>query len=60
MVALARLQPDHLTISGHILDQLAALPALDEIQPVPLPTVNAAALKGTEIRVEDVVDLTSP
>ncbi|KAF9444640.1 aldolase [Macrolepiota fuliginosa MF-IS2] len=35
VVALVSLQPDHITISGQILDQLALLPETKEIQLVP-------------------------
>lgn len=36
VVALASLQPDHITLSGQVLDQLASLPATDEIKPLSL------------------------
>ncbi|KAJ3563222.1 hypothetical protein NP233_g9084 [Leucocoprinus birnbaumii] len=38
VVALASFQPDHITISGVVLDQLAALPPVAEINPTPCTT----------------------
>jgi hypothetical protein len=43
------LQPDEITISGPLLDQLASLPAVDElIKPVQLPVAPNTFLIGTQ------------
>ncbi|KAF5343836.1 hypothetical protein D9756_011339 [Leucocoprinus leucothites] len=44
VVALASFQPHHITISGGVLDQLAALPAIREIEPTPCTTDIASFL----------------
>jgi hypothetical protein len=49
VLALATLQPDEITISGPLLDQLASLPAVDElIKPVQLPIAPNTLLIGTQ------------
>ncbi|CAK5268933.1 unnamed protein product [Mycena citricolor] len=56
-IALASLSPDHLTISGHILDLLSTLPAVESKQfdapkliSVDFPTGNLLDNDGTELR----------
>ncbi|KAF5351258.1 hypothetical protein D9756_008466 [Leucocoprinus leucothites] len=44
VVALASFQPHHITISGGVLDQLAALPTIREIEPTPCTTDIASFL----------------